>query len=125
MLKALEGKLRRVWFRCSINLLLKHTGRVLTATGIIAAMTILVERLLALSVVNSVIIWSFGGVVTALTLLLWLFRQPSRMQVSLLLDERLRLHERFSTTLALADSKDPFANAACSEARETARRVSL
>ena len=125
MSKALEGKLRRVWFRCSINLLLRHTGRVLTATGIIAAMTILVERLLALSVVNSIIIWSFAGAVTVLILLLWLFRQPSRMQVSLLLDERLRLHERFSTTLALADSKDPFANAACSEAARVARRVSL
>jgi len=52
MSKALEGKVRKVWFRCSINLLLKATGRVLTATGIIAAMTILVERLLALSVLS-------------------------------------------------------------------------
>ncbi len=33
MLKTLEKKLRNVWFRCSINLLLKHTGRILTATG--------------------------------------------------------------------------------------------
>ena len=97
----------------------------LTAAGIVAVLTVLTERLLALSVINSLTAWSFGGVVTALILLLWLFRQPSRMQVSLLLDEQLRLHERFSTTLALADSKDPFANAACSEARETARRVSL
>jgi len=125
MSKALEGKVRRVWLRCSINLLLKATGRLLTAAGIIAALTILVERLLAFSVINSVIIWSFAGAMTVLILLLWLFRQPSRMQVSLLLDERLRLHERFSTTLALANSKDPFANAACSEARETARHVNL
>ena len=125
MSKALEGKVRKVWFRCTINLLLKHMGRVLTTAGIVAVLTVLTERLLALSVINSLTAWSFGGVVTALILLLWLFRQPSRMQVSLLLDERLRLHERFSTTLALADSKDPFANAACSEARKTARRVNL
>jgi len=100
MSKALEGKVRRVWLRCSINLLLRHTGRLLTAAGIIAAMTILVERLLALSIVNSVIIWSFAGAVTVLILSLWLFRQPSRMQVSLLLDERLRLHERVETARA-------------------------
>ena len=125
MPKALEGKVRKAWFRCSINLLLRHTGRVLTAAGIIAALAILVERLLALSIINSGVVWSFVGVVTVLILSFWLLSQPSRMQVSLLLDERLRLHERFSTTLALADSKDPFANAACSEARKTARHVSL
>jgi hypothetical protein len=125
MPKALEGKVRKAWFRCSINLLLRHTGWVLIGAGIIAVLTILVERLLALSVINSVMIWSFSGVATVLILLLWLFGQPSRMQVSLLLDERLRLHERFSTTLALANYRDSFANAARREALESAQHVSL
>ncbi|MGD8501712.1 MAG: hypothetical protein PVJ86_13755, partial [Phycisphaerales bacterium] len=125
MLKPLDKKIRSAWFRCSINLLLKHTGRVLTAAGIIAVMTILTERLLAFGVINPSTVWSFWGVVIALVLLLWLLRQPSRMRVSLLLDDRLKLHERFSTTLALADSKDPFAGAARDEARETARHVNL
>ncbi|MHC4727380.1 MAG: hypothetical protein ACYS17_09130 [Planctomycetota bacterium] len=125
MPKALEGKLRKAWFRCSINLLIRHTGWVLIGAGIFAVLTILVERLLALSVINSLFIWCFSGVVTVLILSLWLFRQPSRMQVSLLLDERLRLHERFSTTLALAGSSDPFANAARKEALESARNVTL
>jgi hypothetical protein len=62
-------------------------------------------------------------VLPAVVLLFWLLKQPSRMSVSLLLDDRLRLHERFSTTLALAGSQDPFAAAARAEAYETARRI--
>lgn len=123
MLKALEKKLRMVRIRCSINLLLKFTGQVLTIAGIIAVLSILNERLLALSVIKSWTVWFFWAVAVVLVFLLWLLRQPSRMQVSLLLDDRLRLHERFSTTLALADSKDPFANAARMEARVTAQRI--
>lgn len=125
MPKAIEGKIRSVWFRCSVNLLLKHTGWVLTVAGIIAVLTIFVERMLALSVINPVTIWCFTCVFGIMNLLLWLFRQPSRMQVSLLLDERLRLQERFSTTLALAKSNNPFAIAARREAIENARNINL
>jgi hypothetical protein len=125
MLKAFEKKLWLVCLRCSVNLLLKQTGRVLAGAGIIAVLSVLSERLLAVSVINSWTLWGFGGVVAALVFLLWMLRQPSRMQASLLLDERLKLHERFSTTLALADSEYAFANAARTEARETARHVNL
>lgn len=125
MLKALEKKLRVVRFRCNINLFLKHTERILTAGGIVAVLAVLTERLLALSVISYRSIWIFWAVAAVLVLLLWLFRQPGRMQLSLLLDERLKLHERFSTTLALSDSKDHFAAAARREARETARHINL
>lgn len=125
MLEAFEKNLRTVWLRCSINLLLKHTGRVLTAAGTIAVLAVLIERLLALSVINLWTVLSFWAVAIFLILLLWLLKQPRRIQVSLLLDERLKLHERFSTTLALADSEEPFADAARREARETARRVNV
>ena len=127
MLETLEKKVRTVWLRCSVNLLLKHAGRVLTAAGIIVVLTVLTDRLLALGIIDSVnsrVILSLGGLVMAVVLLLWLLGQPRRMQVSLLLDERLRLHERFSTTLALAASEDAFAGAARNEARETTRHVS-
>jgi hypothetical protein len=124
MLKVFERKLRLVRLRCSVNLLLEQTGRVLTAAGLVAILAILTERLLALTVINSWSLWSLFGVVIALAILLWLLSQPSRMQVSLLLDDRLKLHERFSTTLALAGSQDPFAHAARAEAYETARHVS-
>ena len=128
MLEILEKKLRSVWFRCSINLLLRHTGHVLTAVGIIVMLAVLTDRLLALGIIksiNSQAILYFSAAAIVLILLLWLLRQPSRMQVSLLLDERLQLRERFSTTLALADSEDPFADAARSEARQKAEQVNL
>ncbi len=125
MLKPLDKRIRSVWFRCSINLLLRHAGRVLIAAGIIAVLTVLTERLLALSVINDRTILGFWAVAAVTVLLLWLLRQPSRMQVSLLVDERLRLHERFSTTLALANMDNPFANAARDEARRNAGHASI
>lgn len=126
MRKVLEKKLASVRFRCSINLLLRQTGRVLTIAGIIIVLTILTERLLLpFTVVNLWIFAAFFGVAAVLILLLWLLRQPSRMQASLLLDERLKLHERFSTTLALAGSQDPFAQAARREARGAAEHANL
>jgi len=128
MLEILEKKLRSVWFRCSINLLLRHMGRVLSAVGIIVMLTILTDRLLALGIiksVNSQAILYFSAAAIILILLLWLLRQPSRMQISLLLDERLKLRERFSTTLAFSDSEDPFADAARSEARQKAEQVNI
>jgi hypothetical protein len=128
MLEALEKKLRSVRFRCSINLLLKYAGRVLAAVGIIAMLAVLTDRLLALGIIKSIdirMILIFSAAAIILILLLWLLKQPSRMQVSLLLDERLKLRERFSTTLALADSDDPFAEAARSEARQMAEGVDL
>jgi len=125
MLEPFEKTVRTVWVRCSVNLLLRHTGRVLTAAGIVAVLIVLGERLLALNLIYSDTMLMVWGVAVAAILLLWLLRQPSRMQVSLLLDDRLRLHERFSTTLALAASEDPFAAAARREARLAARRVNL
>lgn len=125
MLEAFEKNIHSVWVRCSINLLLRHAARVLTAAGGAAVLIVLAERLLALSLIRYNTILSFWGVAIAAILVLWLLRQPSRMQVSLLLDDRLGLYERFSTTLALAASDDPFADAARDEARRTARRVNL
>ncbi|MHC4624672.1 MAG: hypothetical protein ACYS4W_12310, partial [Planctomycetota bacterium] len=124
MLKAFERKLGLVRVRCSINVLLEQVGRVLLAGGAVALLAVLIERFLALTVIYSWTLRMFSGAAAALALLLWLLNHPSRMRVSLLLDERLRIHERFSTTLALADSKDPFAHAARDEAYETARRIS-
>ncbi|MHC4435691.1 MAG: hypothetical protein ACYTBS_28090 [Planctomycetota bacterium] len=125
MLKPLDKRIRSVWLRCTINLLLRHTGQVLIGAGLIAVLTVLTERLLALSVINYTTMLGFWIVVTVTILLLWLLRQPSRMQVSLLLDDRLRLHERFSTTLALADMENPFADAARNEALKSAGRASI
>jgi hypothetical protein len=123
MLKAFEKKLRLVRLRCSVNLLLEHTGQVLAAAGAVAVLAVLVEKLFALTVVNPWTVRILPAAAVLSGFVLWLLNHPSRMQVSLLLDERLRLHERFSTTLALAHSEHPFACAARDEAYETARRI--
>jgi len=128
MLEILEKKLRSVWIRCSINLLLKHAGRVLAAVGIMVMLAVLADRLLALGIINSVnsrAVLYLSSAAIVMILLLWLMKQPSRMQVSLLLDERLKLRERFSTTLALADSDAPFADAARAEARQKAEQANI
>ena len=103
----------------------KQKGRVLAVGGAILILATLVERLLAVPVLVSWAVWVFGVVAAGLVLLLWLLGLPSRMQASLLLDERLRLHERFSTTLALAGSDDPFARAARDEPMRTILQANL
>ena len=123
MFKTIDKKLRLVRIRCSINLLLRHLGRVLAVAGIIAILAILTERLLAMTVIEPWSLWSFWTATLVLVLLLWMLKQPSRMQVSLLVDRRLKLRERLSTTLALAASEDPFAEAARQDALDVARRI--
>jgi len=125
MLKAFDKKLRLVRIRCSTNLLLKQGGRILAAAGVVAVLALLSEYLLGFTVINSQSLWAFFGTAAALILLLWLLNQPSRMAASLLLDERMKLRERFSTTLALADSQAPFATAARTEARENAEKLKV
>jgi len=125
MLKAFDRKLREVRFRCSINLLIRWAGRILAAAGVVAVLIVLAEQLLAAEVINPLSAWIFFGGAAFWILLLWVINQPSRVQASLVLDERLKLRERFSTTLAFADSKDPFAEAARKEARERAKQMKL
>jgi len=114
-LKSFEKSIRIVRVRCSINLLIKYTGWILAGTGIIAVFAVLTERLLALEVIRPQSALGFWSFVITLTVLFWLMKIPSRMKISLILDERLRLHERFSTVLSLKNSRDPFADAARSE----------
>jgi len=125
MFKPLDRRIRNVRLRCSINLLLRNSGRILAAAGIVAFLTVLTERLFALTVITPATFWVFWAVAMVLILALWLIRQPSRMQASLLLDERLMLHERFSTTLALEKMDDPFAAAARRESYERAGRADI
>ena len=73
MLEALDKKLRSVRLRCSVNLLLKHAGRVLAAAGIIVMLAVLADRLLALGIiklVNSRVILTFSAITIILILLL-------------------------------------------------------
>ncbi len=123
--KAFRQKVRAVRIRYSINLFLRQAGRVLAIGGGLIALAILVQRLFAVPVLVPWAMWAFWGVAAGVAMLLWLLRLPSRMQASLLLDERLKLNERFSTTLALVSCDDPFAKAACAESMQTIQRANL
>ena len=115
MLKQFDKNIRIVRIRCGINLLIRYTGWILAGTGIIAILAVLTQRLLAFKVITPQSALGFWSFVVTLTVLFWLVKIPSRMKVSLILDERLRLHERISTVLSLKNSRDPFADAARSE----------
>ncbi len=121
--KVLKVKLGRVRFRCSLNILLEYAARILIAGGVLAAAAVAVERLVAVDVVSYWSAWAFGAAVAVMTVAFWLLNHPSRMSAALLLDERLKLKERFSTALALGSSDDAFARAACGQARRTAERI--
>ena len=125
MLKELERKLRRTRLNCSVNLLLEMAGRILAAAGVVVAGAVLVERLLALTMFNYWTVWGFAFVIVCVVFVVWFLKQPSAMQVALLIDERLALHERFSTTLAMRDSEDPFARAAIEETRQKVEGTSV
>jgi len=123
--KPFQQKVRAVRTRCSVNVLVRQTGWVLTIAGGAATLAILSERLLAIPVLTLPVLWGFGSAAAGLVLLLWLLRFPSRMQASLLLDERLGLRERCSTTLALAQSQEPFAKAARADALRAVQRADV
>lgn len=123
--KPFQQKVRAVRTRCSLNVLVRQAGWVLMLAGAVAALAILTERLLAIAILTLPALWGFGSVAAGLVLLLWFLRFPSRMQASLLLDERLGLRERCSTTLALAQSQEPFARAARAEALRTVQRTDV
>ncbi|MBN2374855.1 MAG: hypothetical protein JXD22_00540 [Sedimentisphaerales bacterium] len=125
MRKPIEKKLSQVRINCIINLLIEQSGRVLFVAGIAAFLAVLVEKLLAYNVINQQAILGIAVVAGTVVIWLWIKKWPSKMQAALLVDERLRLHERFSTTLALAESQNPFSQAAREEALQMAGQISL
>ncbi len=123
--KELQTKILAVQIRCGVNLFLRQAGRVLAAAGAVAVLAVLTERLIAVRLLTAWGIWSFWCAAAIVLLVLWVLSLPSRMAASLLLDERLKLNERVSTTLALAHSDDPFARAARVESLNVIRQANL
>ena len=125
MRKPIEKKLRQVRINCIINLLIEQAGRVLLVAGMVAFLAVLVEKLLAYDVINQQTILGVAVLAGTVVIWLWVMKWPSKMQAALLVDERLGLQERFSTTLALAESENPFSQAAREEAVQMAGQISL
>jgi hypothetical protein len=123
--KSFRRKVTTVRIREAAALLLRRAGWVLTLAGVIAIFGVSVERLLALHVLTSIAVGLFAAATGAFIIIPWLLRIPTPMQASVLLDERLGLKERFSTTLAMVQSNDPFAQAARTESLQAIERVDL
>jgi hypothetical protein len=95
------------------------------ATACIPALAAAAQRALGLGVPAAWMVWPLAAAAAALTCVPWLLGRPSLMRTALLMDERLRFKERFSTALALSGSEDAFARAAVAEAHASARRAEL
>jgi hypothetical protein len=128
MLKAIDKKIWQIRLRCNANIILRQAGTILLTAGILAVLGILCEKLLALNIIyplTAEMLGIFAGFALLAVLFLWYLKRPSRMQTCLLLDERLKFHERFSTTLAISNKSDSFADAARREVIEKVNNLNL
>lgn len=125
MRKAFDKRLREAGIRCGANLLLGYLGAALLCAGLAAAVAVAAERLLGLDRLDPYLAGLLCGAALAVSVVLWAVRRPRRMQLAVMIDERLALRERFSTALALADSDDAFARAAVHDAHVAAGGVRL
>jgi hypothetical protein len=121
----LESKLRWVRLRCAANISLDCLAQILTAAGLVALVAILCQRLAAINLIQPWTLTTFIAACALMFIVASLLNRPTPMQASLLLDERLHLKERVSTTIALSRSDDPFAVAACQEAHRATEAIDV
>jgi len=120
-----EACLKRARRRCVAGLLVGGLGDVLLAAGLAAAVAVACERTLGVHLItlpHAAILAACGA---AALVVMWLLKRPTRAHVALLIDERVALRERFSTTLAMAASPDPFAAAAREECYSRAEQLDI
>ena len=118
-------RLRQAGRRITANLLLEESALAAMVAGLVAAVTVLCQR--AFSVRPPVIpaVAILAAVAAIYVLVRWWLRRPSPMRIALEIDERLALRERFSTTLAVSESADPFAVAVREETYARLPRVNV
>lgn len=125
MAQMFNSLLRQASRRLGLNVLLEQAAFVLMLGAGTSAALLLVQRALSLQLRSAWIAAIFAAAMLAAIAVLGYLNRPSTMQTALEIDARLRLRERLSTTLAMAQVKDEFAATARQEALEAAGRVSL
>ena len=120
-----EACLRRARRRRVAGLLLGGLGDVLLVAGAAAAVAVVCERALGVRLITLPYAAAMAACGAAAIGLIWLLKRPTKAEVALLVDERVALRERFSTTLAMAASADPFAAAAREECYARAEKVDV
>lgn len=119
------NRIRQARRRIGVNLILSGLAAALLVAAVAAVIALLLHKSLAVSVPLYPLIGSLAGLVALWVLVTWLVRRPTVPQAALAIDERMRLKERFSTTLALEKSEDPFAVASREEAYRRAAQVNV
>ncbi len=71
--------------------------------------------------------WLYGllGAAGLYALVIGIVRRPSEIITAVAIDDRLKLHEKFSTALQVRSKNDPFSQAAVLDAEQTASSVDL
>ena len=108
---AFRRRLRQAGRRIVADFVLEDSARAAAAAGLVAAVAVACQRAFAVRapVVAAAVV--LGAAAFLYVLVRWWLWRPSPMKVALAVDERLGLRERFSTTLAVSASADPFAAA--------------
>ena len=117
--------IRQARLRWDADLLLNLLGGILAVAGIVLAMMILVERLLAVTTLTPPAGWTLAAAGILCWAGVWLVRRPTPMQVAIAVDERLRLSERISTAIAIQGRSEPFAQAAYQETIEKTQSIRI
>ena len=118
-------KIRIARLRLALVELFEAARGVLLLAGLLAALAVLTQKLLAIQLLNSYFVWGLSAACAAVTLGWWFFRIPSKQKACLIIDKRLALRERTSTLMALEKKSDVFAQAACAEAQQRIRNIDL
>lgn len=125
MQKEISKKINSARIRLAVNELIEVVRYVLFFAVIVVLAGVIAERLLAIKVFSNAVLWGLLGVCLLATAVCWYMKIPSRQNVSLLIDRRLRLKERMISLMAFQGSKDVFAQATCVEARESISKIKV
>ena len=104
---AFDRKLRQAAVRFHLNLVIERLGVVLLMAGTLAVVTAASYRLLAWPVLTRMVLTIAAAAVLAATAAWWVLRRPSRLQLAIILDQRLNTKERFSTAPVAAGRRRP------------------
>ncbi len=121
----IQRAIRQARLRWDADLLLNLLGGILAGAGVVLAMMILVERLLAVSTLTPPAGWTLAAAGVLCWAGVWLVRRPTAMQVAIAVDDRLKLRERISTAIAIQGRSEPFAQAAYQETVEKVESIRI
>ncbi len=115
-----DNVLRRVRVQCGLNVALEYLALALCAAAGVVLLAAGVHKVFAVGTFHFLLIPAVVVLAAAAAAVLWWRRRMGALEAAVLVDQRLGLREKVSTSLALAESDDPFAKAACRQAREQA-----